>query len=161
MINNHQLIIGHEKKILFLARIYELFNIFRNNEVRVLIYHHIQKNQYDLFFKQLSLIKKTWNFITPNQFENHINGKNKLKGKNVLLTFDDGFNSNFFIAKKILKKLKIKAIFFVPSDFIKINSALKSRVFIKKNILDQNLPNDFSTVRNMTTRNLKEISCTI
>lgn len=157
MLSNHKLIFGHEKKVLFLAKIYQLFNFFGNNEVRVLIYHHIQKNQYNLFLNQLFLIKKKWNFITPNQFENHINGMHKLKGKNVLLTFDDGFNSNFFIAKKILKKLKIKAIFFVPSDFVKINSALKSRVFIKKNILDQSLPSDFNTVRNMTINNLKEL----
>ncbi|WP_415323603.1 polysaccharide deacetylase family protein [Candidatus Pelagibacter sp. Uisw_127] len=86
-----------------------------------------------------------------------MNGKQKLKGKNILLTFDDGFNSNFLIAEKILKKLKIKAIFFVPSDFIKINSSSKARIFIKKNILDQILPSDFNFVKNINTTNLKKL----
>ena len=52
-----------------------------------------------------------------------------MKGKNLLITFDDGFKSNFYIAKTILKSLNIKAVFFVPSDFIKI----------KKNQISKNL----------------------
>ena len=157
MLNNHKSIIGHENKVLLLSKLYSFFNFFGINELRVIVYHHVEKNKYDLFLKQLSLIKKNWNFVTPKQFENHINGKHILKGKNVLLTFDDGFNSNFFIAETILKKLKIKAIFFVPSDFIKIISASKSRSFIKKNILDKVLPRDFNSVRNMSIKNLKQL----
>lgn len=157
MLINHKSITSFENLILLLSKIYNFLNLLRKNEVRVLIYHHIEKNQYDLFHEQLILIKKKWNFISPKQFENHYNGTHTLKGKNILLTFDDGFNSNFVVAKKILKKLKIKSIFFIPSNFVKIKSASKARLFIKRNILDQDLPNDFNYVRNMTIRNLKNL----
>lgn len=155
MLNNHQLIKGFEKEVLFLSSLYKFFNFFSSNEIRVLVYHHIEKKEFNLFYKQMTLIKKNWNFITPRQFDDHIKGKHRLKGKNVLLTFDDGFYSNFIVAKKILKKLKIKAIFFIPSDFAKINLASRARTFIKKNILDQDLPKDFRTTKNMTFKNLK------
>ncbi len=154
---NHKILIGIEKLILSFYDFLNFFFNFKKNEVRVLIYHHIEKNKFDIFKKQLFYIKKNWKFITPKQFENHINGKIILKGKNVLLTFDDGFNSNFQIAIKILSKLNIKCIFFVPSEFVKIQSVKKARAFIKKNILDQNIPKDFNIVRNMTIKNLRHL----
>ena len=151
---NHKSIASFETIILFLSKIY---NFFSRNEIRVLVYHHIGKKDINLFYRQLNQIKKSFNFITPKQFEDHVCNKYKLKGKNVLLTFDDGFNSNYLVAKKILDKLKIKAIFFVPSDFIKINSALKAKKFIRNNILDQRLPSDFSTLNNMSIQDLKQL----
>ena len=151
---NHKSIASFEIIILFLSKIY---NFFSYNEIRVLVYHHIEKKDINLFSRQLNQIKKNFNFITPKQFEDHVSNKYKLKGKNVLLTFDDGFNSNYFIAKKILNKLRIKAIFFVPSDFIKINSVSKAKKFIRNNILDQKLPSDFSTLNNMSIQDLKQL----
>ena len=155
MLNNHKLIYGFEREVIFLSTLYRFLNFFSLNEIRVLVYHHIEKEEFDLFYKQLILIKKNWNFITPDQFEDHIKGIHKLKGKNVLLTFDDGFYSNYIVCKKILEKLKIKAIFFIPSDFAKINLQSKAKKFIKKNILDQDLPKDFKNSKNMTFKNLK------
>ena len=69
-----------------------------------------------------------------------MNKKKILKGRNLLITFDDGFKSNFFVEKKILEKFDIKAIFFVPSDFIKLNSHSKTQKFINENILDHVRP---------------------
>lgn len=152
---NHKQLKGTETFILSIYNFLNFFLNFKNNEIRVLIYHHIEKDELDNFKKQLLYLKKNWNFITPEQFENHVNGKTKLKGKNLLLTFDDGFSSNFEVARKILSKLYIKSIFFVPSEFVKIKSIKKARSFIKKNILDQNLPEDFNNIRNMTVKNLR------
>ena len=100
-------------------------------------------------------MKKNWKFITPKQFENHLNKKKILKGRNLLVTFDDGFKSNFIVEKEILDKLGIKAIFFVPSDFIKLNSYKKSQKFINNNILDHIKPKDFKKLKNMTVHDLK------
>ncbi len=154
---NHNLLIKFNYITLILSKFYNFLNPFSSNELRILIYHHIEKGQFDLFKNQINYIKKQWKFITPKEFENHILGKKKLKGKNVLLTFDDGLNSNLLIAEKVLQKLKIKAIFFVPSDFIKIKSATKARLFMKKNILDQELPKDFKKIRNMRFKDLKKL----
>ena len=156
MFINHKILIKFNYIILLISKLYEFFNPFNSNQIRVLIYHHIEKDQFGLFKKQINLIKKNnWKFITPKQLELHFLGKKKLKGKNILLTFDDGFYSNYLVAKNILNKLNIKAIFFVPSDFIKIKKTSKARHFVKKNILDQELPRDFKKIKNMNFNNLK------
>ena len=64
MLNNHKSIVGHENKVLLLSKLYSFFNFFGINELRVIVYHHVEKNKYDLFLKQLSLIKKNWNLPT-------------------------------------------------------------------------------------------------
>ena len=152
---NHKHLIWVESLILLIFNSLNFLLNIRQNELRVLIYHHIDKNKFSHFNKQLFFIKKNWNFITPKQFENHISGKIKLTGKNVLLTFDDGFNSNFIIANTILKRLKIKCIFFVPSEFIKLKSIKNSKLFIKNNILDQQISNLFDEIKNISINNLK------
>ena len=68
--------------------------------------------------------------------------RKKIRGKNVILTFDDGFYSNYLIAKKILKKHNIKAIFFIPYNFMMMKNKnclyfIKNRLKIKNYKLDQ------------------------
>ena len=69
-------------------------------------------------------------FVDPREidFEN-IRSKN---GTKVLLTFDDGFASNRFVAEAVLKPLGIYAIFFVTHDFIGLNIQ-DSRKFAQTN----------------------------
>ena len=122
-----------------------------------MVYHHIEKKDFNKFTNHLKILKKKWKFITPVQFENHICGKKKLKGKNLLLTFDDGFKSNYTVEKNILRKLNIKSIFFVPSDFIKFKSSKKSKKFIHENILDNEFDIYKNKLSNMTIQNLKSL----
>ncbi len=153
MIFNHKSIKIFEKIILFFLNILNLFG--ERNVIRILVYHHVEKRDFKKLNNQLKNLKKNWKFITPKQFENHLNKKKILKGRNLLVTFDDGFKSNFFVEKEILNKLGIKAIFFVPSDFIKLNSYKKSQKFINNNILDHIKPKDFKKLKNMTVHDLK------
>ena len=109
---NHNILVPFEKIIIILINI---FSFLKNkNIVRVLVYHNIENQYASKFNDQLKKLKKNWKFINVKDFENHINEKKILKGKNLLLTFDDGFKSNFYVAKKILKKLNIKAVFSSP-----------------------------------------------
>ncbi len=152
---NHKSIRIFEKIILVFLNI---FNLFRNkNIIRILVYHHVEKKDFKKLSKQLKNLKKNCNFISPKQFENHLNKKDILKGRNLLVTFDDGFKSNFFVEKQVLDRLKIKAIFFVPSDFIKFNSIKKSQKFLNNNILDHIKPKDFKKLRNMTINDLRTL----
>jgi len=153
MIFNHKSIKIFEKIILFFLNILNLFG--ERNVIRILVYHHVEKKDFKKLNNQLKNLKKNWKFITPKQFENHLNKKKILKGRNLLVTFDDGFKSNFIVEKEILDKLGIKAIFFVPSDFIKLNSYKKSQKFINNNILDHIKPKDFKKLKNMTVHDLK------
>ena len=95
--------------------IIELLGIASNDSLRVLIYHDIAPYDYDSFEKQLRWLSRSWNFITPEQFSAMVSGHEKIKGRNLLITFDDGFLSNRIVAEKILNPMRIKAIFFCNS----------------------------------------------
>ena len=152
---NHNVLVPFEKVIIILINI---FSFLKSKDiVRVLVYHNIE-NRYAFKLKdQLQKLKKDWKFINVKDFENHINEKKILKGKNLLLTFDDGFKSNFYVAKKILKKLNIKAVFFVPSDFVKIKKNVQLKKFVKKNIFDNQKINNYEKFKNMTIKDLKSL----
>ncbi len=150
---NHKSISSIEKIILFFLNVFAF--IRAKNVIRILVYHNIESKHILKFKHQLKSLKKDWNFISAKEFEDHIKKKKILKGRNLLITFDDGFKSNYFIAKKILKNLEIKAIFFVPSDFIKIKSKSNTKKFIEKNILDNQKIKNQNKLKNMTPKDLK------
>ena len=87
-------------------------------------------------------MKKIHNF---NQFLNFYckkyNEKNYYIGKNVILTFDDGFYSNILLERNILKKLKIKAIYFIPTNFILMKKKSQCIKFIKNRLKLKNYNN--------------------
>ena len=102
----------------------------KNSVLRILIHHDIKSNeQINSFKNQIQKLSKEYDFISPKEFEKIIR-LGKLKGKKLLLTFDDGFKSNRVIAESVLKNTGIKAIFFIISDFIglKINSLNYSKI---------------------------------
>lgn len=150
---NHQLISKFEKIFLLLSKVYEY--LFSKNSLRVIVYHNIEKKNFNILSNQLSRLKEKYNFITPKEFEEHILKKKKLLGKNLLLTFDDGFESNYYVEKKILKRLNIKAVFFIPSDFIKLKLKEKSILFIKNNILNLKNFQSIQNFNNVSIQNLK------
>jgi len=128
------------------------------NQVRVLLYHDISSDKYEHFAFQLTKLKKYWNFITPEEFASLLNGQKTIKGRNLLLTFDDGFISNKLVAQKILKPLEIKAIFFVIPNFINISDNSLARQYVADYIypsLDfENVPTDWT---NMNWDDLEEL----
>ena len=102
----------------------------KNSVLRILIHHDIKSDdQINSFKNQIQKLYKEYDFISPKEFEKIIQS-GKLKGKKLLLTFDDGFKSNRVIAESVLKNTGIKAIFFIISDFIglKINSLNYSKI---------------------------------
>ena len=120
---------------------YFIYNVSKNlkfkekNSLRVLMYHDIKKNEYKKFEDQINIIKDDgWKFLHPNELFNLSINKKKIKGKNIILTFDDGFHSNSIIEKKILAKYKIKAAFFIPYNFMKSKNKKEALKFIKKRL---------------------------
>ena len=118
--------------------------------VRVILMHDIPKDSLHIFEKQIDHISKKWNFLTPDDFCEYVEGRKTLKGRNVLLTFDDGFKSNKDVALNILSKKNIKALFFVISDFVKLKDKDKQKEFITSKLypewrnikLDESLLNE-------------------
>jgi peptidoglycan/xylan/chitin deacetylase (PgdA/CDA1 family) len=112
------------------------------DRIRVLLYHDVPVDEEDSFYKQLTWLKKDWNILTPLQFEQMMSGKIPIIGNNLLITFDDGMLSNLAVAEKILKKLDIKAIFFVINEFIKIKDPIEARQFASECLIPGSSLND-------------------
>jgi len=115
----------------------------KKDALRVLMYHDIKKNDFKKFDEQIRLFKKdNWNFLTPKEFLDLKIKNKKISGKNLLLTFDDGFFSNKVVSQKILKKHRIKAVFFLPTKFIQSKNKSKKISFIKRNLKIDNYKNN-------------------
>jgi len=109
----------------------------KQNCVSVLMYHNIPLDQMALFEEQIKYLKSIYNFITPEQFEKYMKGEFEISGINLLITFDDGFRSQFYASKNVLDKFNIKGIFFVINNFINMPKKylfnyLKEHIYINE-----------------------------
>lgn len=75
-------------------------------------FHNIPDEAVSWFTETIVHLEKNFGFMNPSEFNNI-----SCRGK-ILLTFDDGFKSNKNVADNVLNALKIKAIFFITSNFI-------------------------------------------
>jgi len=132
---HHQLLIITRPLQKIVRRIACKLGLIDSNRLRVLLYHDISEEEQGNFYQQLIWLKKDWNFLTPSQFEKMILGDTPIIGNNLLITFDDGMLSNLAVSEKILNPLGIKAVFFVISEFVKINDPYDARNFISDYIV--------------------------
>lgn len=95
-------------------------------EIPVLLYHHILKSSeikdksnpmiisLEDFERQMKVLKENnYKTITLKQMEKFVKGELKLPGKSVLITFDDGYQSNYRYAYPVLKKYSFHAAVFL------------------------------------------------
>ena len=80
---------------------------------------HIEKKKFQKLMKKLS---KHGNPISINDAVLSLQGKNKIKSKSFVITFDDGFYNNISVAYPILKKLNIPFTIYLTTKFIDKNS---------------------------------------
>ena len=145
-------------KKFILKSLFSIFGEKKKEQLRIITFHDILREDHDKFLNLIRYLKKNWNIITPDQSKNIINSKDsKVNEKNILITFDDAFKSQKIITEKFLDPLNIKALFFIVSDFVKISSKDEAHKFIKKNFFknhnhDHNI--DFEA-DNMTLEDLR------
>ena len=72
-------------------------------------FHNFSNSDYLWLEKTLDNLSFDYEFIDPNKLQEYMNKKNSKK--KILLTFDDGFKTNRYVAENILKPRGIKAIF--------------------------------------------------
>jgi hypothetical protein len=123
-------------KGIILKYLFKILGLSDKNNLRVIIFHDIEKKDFQKFEKLLDYLTKYFNIISPNEFKLYLSGKLKRKNfkNDVLLSFDDGYKSQKLITEKLLNPRNIKAIFFLISDFIKIDSKIDSQNFIRNNL---------------------------
>lgn len=110
----------HNKEHLIKAIIGNLFSVFnyaQPNQLLVLNYHGTQLKFLPNFKKQISFLKTHYELISPAEFFDYINKTKKIKGRKILLTFDDGVLNNRYAIEE-LNKQGISAIFFIVPNFI-------------------------------------------
>ena len=140
-------------KNFILKNLFSIFGEKKEEQLRVITFHNILREEHDKFFNLIQYLKKNWNIITPEQFKNIINSKEiKISKKNILITFDDAFKSQKIVTEKFLDPLNIKALFFIVSDFVKISSQDEAHKFIKENFFkSQNKDNKIDLESNNMT----------
>lgn len=105
----------------------------------VLMYHSVDYNK--IFFtvkpedfqKQTAhLFKKKYSVISLARSVEMIKNKEKIPSKTLVLTFDDGFEDNYFNVFPILKKYNFPATIFLATDFIgKEKKSESTGIFLK------------------------------
>jgi len=72
----------------------------------------------EIFKKQVEYLKKFYNIITLEQLVGYYYIGKKLPNNSVVITFDDGYKTNYNLAFPILKELNIPVTIFLATDFI-------------------------------------------
>jgi len=86
----------------------------RRPAVRVWLLHEVKDSQISQFEKKIQYLQKKYHIISPQDFVRNNLSEKKL---NILISFDDGFESWFANVLPILEKYQIKAIFFISKEF--------------------------------------------
>lgn len=131
----------------FLPRVYYgIKDIFlQENRIAVMMFHHIERTEFLHFQALMQFVHENYQVITPEEFEQCLAG-NKLQGNflKVLLSFDDGFQSDYFVAREILDKFGMQAVHFISPDFINCQTVEDIRNFVEQRLLlDSSSMQDF------------------
>lgn len=108
----------------------QLGNILTFDHIPILTYHSIDSSGSPIsmdenqFTRQMEwLYEHDYRTVSLNSFLERVgNGTVSSGKKNVVLTFDDGFENNYTVAFPVLKKFGFKATFFLSTAFLGTNS---------------------------------------
>lgn len=100
-------------------------------DIPILIYHHILKDEenpnknnpaiisLERFTDHINyLYDNGYRTITLNQISRFLDEKQGLPEKSIMITFDDGYKSNYIYAYPVLKKYKYNAVVFLITDYM-------------------------------------------
>lgn len=112
---------------------YKKYNQRPNTEIPILLYHNfvttVPESDADNFnyintpqsFEEnvKTFLENGYTIISMNDLNNALNGKTELPSKPILITFDDGYYSNYEYIYPILKKYNVKVSIFITTDKIR------------------------------------------
>jgi peptidoglycan/xylan/chitin deacetylase (PgdA/CDA1 family) len=131
---HHRVLAGSYYPIKLAKDLGRRLGVVSPHALRVLLYHDIAPNDQARFSEQLRWLARNWTFVSPEHFATMLSGDEPVHGRNLLLTFDDGFASNRAVAEQVLNPLGIRALFFAVSDFVAMEDREEARHFIAQNI---------------------------
>ena len=112
--------------------------------MRIAIFHDTPRHKIDQFVSKIKFIKKHFQLLEPDECLNYDYCKRSAKKTKALITFDDGFESNFSVALPILEEMRIKAIFFVVPNFIDLSTESElSKKFVRERFYPGGIDNTY------------------
>lgn len=120
---------------------------FKQKMPRILFYHgvirdnyidrRVQANQIQLsaFERQIQFLRKEFKFISLAEFYARFINNDSFSGKEVLLTFDDGYKNNLTVAYPLLSSVGVPFSVFICSDLVDIEGYVPT-YYIRSAILN-------------------------
>ncbi len=105
------------------------FGDYQKRNLTILAYHSVMRQADDIngcysisetvFEQQLAFLKQEgYNVITLSDALAGLDGKKNLPERPLVITFDDGYKDNFYIAMPLLHRYGFPAVIFATTDFI-------------------------------------------
>ena len=126
-----------------------LLFVYKDQKVAVLGYHSFSKEkEEDIFImpinefeEQLKYLKRHhYKTLSLDEFYDYYKGNKKIPRKSVLITMDDGYQSNYDLAFPLLKKYNMKAtVFYIGSNVIGENKNYMNKDTL--GLIKKNYPN--------------------
>jgi len=112
--------------IVYTISFWRFIRYFIRDKIIILCYHNISSTRSVLnptitpqvFTQQMEHLKKYYNVITMDECIAALNGKQNIKPYSIIISFDDGYISQYKIAFPIIKQLGLSAIYYINESFI-------------------------------------------
>jgi peptidoglycan/xylan/chitin deacetylase (PgdA/CDA1 family) len=113
-----------------------------SDNIRIPITHFVHEERMEDFELIIRYLKSRRQFITPAQFFRHYrqNDPEPIRGKLLLMTFDDGLLSSYHAAQRVLDPLGVRALFFVPTMIFELKTDAEMRQFAWDNLYHKRRP---------------------
>lgn len=113
-----------------LATLYRMYIKQKGSLVRILCFHDVLERKW--FESVVSMLTQNYNMITPEEFHAQKFHPDKI---NLLLTFDDGYQSWVDVALPVLEEYDVKALFFISSGLLDVHGTEAQKDFVEKRLL--------------------------
>lgn len=89
----------------------------------ILMYHHIVLKKGKGLSISVGNLERQFEYLAKKNYKTHhlkdlLQNKKLPEGKNIVITFDDGYVSQLKLALPLLKRYKLKATFFIPLAYL-------------------------------------------
>ena len=127
-----------------------------NCDQRILLFHEVDIADEGRFIAQIDSCSKNWSFIDPSKLNIEADESSPSNTRELILTFDDGFSSDFRLAQNVLNPRGIKALFFVIPEFVDLKTEEDKSLFVSNRLYPGAKPSRIPT--HLRSMNWEQIS---
>jgi len=139
---------------------------YKDDSLRIVYYHQVSDENFEYYFenkaispiefeKQILFLKKKYEIISLKKAIELAENKKPLKNK-LVITFDDGFFTNYTIVKPILTKHNVDATFFLIGSCIDNKNLMwRNKLLVLNKFLNQQTVDNAIKKYNLSKKHLK------